>query len=409
MCKNETITKLLGIQDWEVENIEVNDLNGNIKLQIERTDGLAYKCSGCGQLFTIAYDHYPIRVIEDLPAWGRKTFIEFSQARVVCSECHGVQAEKLDWVSPYQHQTVRYQRYLATLCDFMPVADVSELTGISKDALYRIDKYYLKERRENYCKEHKVTYLGIDEIAVKKGHKYATVFYDLERGEVIGLVEGRSQRKVSRFFRRWGKENCKNVIAVCTDLWAPFHNSVNIYLKKATLVFDKFHVFKYLSDAIEQVRRNEQRIAEDEGKTLLKGCRWIMLKKNLTRKQKRKLKEVMEENENIAKAMLLKESFSAFYEAETAEDALEVLEEWTEQCEESELKPFKKLAKRLNRWKNGILAYFTHKITNGMSEGINNKIKVIKRRSYGFRDMDYFFLKILKATGFIPDMREVYP
>jgi transposase len=409
MCKNETITKLLGIQDWKVENIEVNDLNGNIKLQIERTDGLAYKCSGCGQLFTIAYDHYPARVIEDLPAWGRKTFIEFSQARVLCPECDGVQAEKLEWVSPYQHQTVRYQRYLATLCDFMPVADVAELTGISKDALYRIDKYYLKERRENYCKEHKVTYLGIDEIAVKKGHKYATVFYNLERGEVIGLVEGRSQRKVSRFFRRWGKENCKNVIAVCTDLWAPFHNSVNIYLKKATLVFDKFHVFKYLSDAIEQVRRNEQRIAEDEGKTLLKGCRWIMLKKNLTRKQKRKLKEVMEENQNIAKAMLLKESFSAFYEAETAEEALEVLEEWTEQCEESELKPFKKLAKRLNRWKDGILAYFTHKITNGMSEGINNKIKVIKRRSYGFRDMDYFFLKILKATGFIPDMREVYP
>ena len=409
MCKNETITELLGIQDWEVENIEVNDLNGNVKLQIERKDGLAYKCFSCGQLFTIAYDHYPARVIEDLPAWGRKTFIEFSQARVFCSECGGVQAEKLEWISPYQHQTVRYQRHLATLCDFMPVADVAELTGISKDALYRIDKYYLKERRENYCEEHKVTYLGIDEIAVKKGHKYATVFYDLERGEVIGLVEGRSQRKVSRFFRRWGKENCKNVIAVCTDLWSPFHNSVKIYLKKATLVFDKFHVFKYLSDAIEKVRRNEQRIAEDEGKTLLKGCRWIMLKKNLTRKQKRKLKEVMEENENIAKAMLLKESFSAFYEAETAEDALEVLEEWTEQCEESELKPFKKLAKRLNRWKDGILAYFTHKITNGMSEGINNKIKVIKRRSYGFRDMDYFFLKILKATGFIPDMREVYP
>jgi transposase len=409
MCNDEIITELLGIQGWKVKNIEVNNLNGNIKLELERREGIPYECVACGQFFTIIYDHCPARQIEDLPAWGHKTFIEFSQARVFCSDCGGVQPEKLEWVEAYQHQTVRYQRYLATLCDFMPVADVAELTGLSKDALYRIDKRYLKERRENHCKDHKVNYLGIDEIAVKKGHKYATVFYDLERGEVIGLVESRKQRRVSSFFRRWGKENCKNVIAVCTDLWAPFHNSVKIYLKQADLVFDKFHVFKYLSDAIDEVRRNEQREAEDEGKTLLKGCRWIMLKKNLTRKQKRKLKEVMEENQNIAKAMILKESFSAFYEAETAEEALEILEEWTEQCKESELKPFEKLAKRLNRWKDGILAYFTHRITNGMAEGINNKIKVIKRRSYGFRDMDYFFLKILKATGFIPDMREVYP
>lgn len=409
MCDDKTITELLGIQGWNVKNIEVDDLNGNLKVQLERDSGLSYDCASCGQLHMLVYDHYPSRIVEDLSAWGRKTYLEFSQARVFCSACGGIQAEKLDWVEPYQHQTIRYQRYLATLCDFMPVADVAELTGISKDTLYRLDKRYLKERHDNYSKEHKVSYLGIDEISIKKGHKYAAVFYDLERGEVIGLQQGRRRVDASRFFRRWGKDNCKNVVAVCTDLWAPYHKSVKIHLKKAVLVFDKFHVFKYLSDAIEEVRRKEQRQAEEKGKELLKGCRWIMLKKDLTRKQKRKLQEVIEENQNIAKAMLLKEAFSAFYEAETGEEALKVLEEWTEQCEESALKPFKKLAKRLNRWKDGILAYFTHKITNGMSEGINNKIKVIKRRSYGFHDVDYFFLKILKATGFIPDMREVYP
>lgn len=409
MCDDKIITELLGIQGWQVKNIEVNDLNGDITLQLERDVNSAYKCASCGQLHMFAYDHYPSRTVEDLSAWGRKTFIKFSQARIFCSECGNVQAEKLDWVEPYQHQTIRYQRFLASLCDFMPIADVTELTGVSKDTLYRLDKRYLKERHDYYTQKHKVIYLGIDEIAIKKGHKYAVVFYDLERGQVIGLQKGRRRIDTSRFFRRWGKDNCKNVIAVCTDLWAPYHKSVKTHLKKAVLVFDKFHVFKYLSDAIEKVRRDEQRHAEEEGKELLKGCRWIMLKKDLNRKQKRKLQEVMEENQNIAKAMLLKEAFSAFYEAETAEDALAVLEEWTEQCKESGLKPFKKLAKRLNRWKDGILAYFTHKITNGVSEGINNKIKVIKRRSYGFHDMDYFFLKILKATGFIPDMREVYP
>ena len=168
MCNDEIITELLGIQGWKVKNIEVNNLNGNIKLELERREGIPYECVACGQFFTIIYDHCPARQIEDLPAWGHKTFIEFSQARVFCSDCGGVQPEKLEWVEAYQHQTVRYQRYLATLCDFMPVADVAELTGLSKDALYRIDKRYLKERRENHCKDHKVNYLGIDEIAVKK-------------------------------------------------------------------------------------------------------------------------------------------------------------------------------------------------------------------------------------------------
>jgi transposase len=146
MCDNKTITELLGIQGWKIKNIEVNDLNGNIKPQLQRDVSSAYECASCGQLHMFVYDHYPPRTVEDLSAWGRKTYIEFSQARIFCSGCGGVQVEKLDWVEPYQHQTIRYQRYLATLCDFMPVADVAELTGISKDTLYRLDKRYLKER-----------------------------------------------------------------------------------------------------------------------------------------------------------------------------------------------------------------------------------------------------------------------
>lgn len=174
------------------------------------------------------------------------------------------------------------------------------------------------------------------------------------------------------------------------------------------MVFDKFHVFKYLSDAVDKVRRDEQNRLGEKSQ-LIKGSRWIILKKDLTRKQQKQLKEVMEQNKNIAKAVLLRESFSAFYEAETAEEAESVLMEWLKQCKESRLLPFSKLARRLLRWKEGILAYFVHRITNGISEGINNKIKVIKRRSYGFKDMEYFFLKILMSTGFIPKMREAYP
>lgn len=409
MNEKKSISNLLGIQGWKVVEIEEKERKGEIVLRVDRENGTPYKCSSCGEKYLVCHDHHPSRVVEDLPAWGRRTFLEFQRARVWCDACGGVVSERLEWVESHQHQTSRYQRYLATLCDFMPVADVAELTELSKDTLYRIDKRYLLERKEFFTENKPVTLLGVDEISVRKGQKYAVVFYDLERGEVIGLEKGRKRISASRFFKRWGKENCGKVKAVCTDLWAPYHKSVRTHLRKAALVFDKFHVFKYLSDAIDEVRRSEQKKAEEEGRTLIKGCRWVMLKKDLTRKQKTKLKDVLERNENIAKAMLLKEGFSEFYDAETEEEAKRVLEEWTRQCEESGLRPFLKLAKRLNRWSGGILAYFTHRITNGVAEGINNKIKVIKRRSYGFRDMDYFFLKILRATGFIPPIKEVYP
>jgi transposase len=150
-------------------------------------------------------------------------------------------------------------------------------------------------------------------------------------------------------------EKCLNVKGLCTDLWAPYHKSVRTHLKNAVLVFDKFHVFKYLSDAIEKVRRIEQRNASKDGKALLKGSRWIILKNDLNKKQKRRLKELMENNKNISMAVMLKEDFAAFYEAPTKKKAEEILEEWTKECEESNLRPFKQLAKRLNRWKEGIL------------------------------------------------------
>jgi transposase len=409
MDEREFITSLLGIQGWKAKKVSMNELPVILTIELEREPGTPSVCSKCGSAYLSVYDHYPMRKVEELPAFGHRTFLTFSQARVECRACGSIEPEKLDWVEAYQHQTLRYQRYLATLCDYMPVADVAELSGVSKDALYRIDKRFLQERHERFKNEHPVKYLGIDEISIHKGHRYATVFYDLQEGMVVGMVEERKQRKVSRFFRRWGKDKCKNVVAVCTDLWSPFHNSVKLYLNHATLVFDKFHVFKYLSEAIDNVRKDEQRKLEDEQHSFIKGIRWLILKKELNCKQKRKLKEVIEQNQNIAKAILLKESFEAFYAAESIEEAEAVLDEWLTQCNESKLKPFIKLARRLNRWKDGIIAFFIHRITNGVAEGINNKIKVIKRRSYGFKDIEYFFLKILMSTGFIPKMREVYP
>lgn len=393
------------MQVWNIKNYEING-EGAILFNIERDKTMGYQCSECGETYMFAYDECIERTVRDLPVWGRKSFLRFHEARVNCPKC-GIKIEKHDWLEPYQRMTIRYEKYLASQCDFMPVSDVSEIEGVNKDTLYRIDKKWLEWRKELYKDDLPVRYLGIDEVSIRKGFKYATVFYDLERSIVVGMVKGHKQRNVSSFLRRWGKDKCANVEAVCCDLWSAFHNSVRLYLKNASLVFDKFHIFKYLGDAIDGVRRTEQNKAVAEKRDFIKGTRWILLKKDLNKKQRNTLKELVNLNEPIAKAMILKDDFERFYQSETADEAVEVLAEWCEKCKESGLTHFKKLAKRLKRWKDGILAFFKYKITNGVSEGINNKIKVIKRKSYGFHDIDYFFNKILQATGKIPKMIEL--
>lgn len=406
MARKELCTDLLGIQGWEVERNGVRIENDEVIVTIKPGQP-GHVCSGCGQPVLFAYDHYPERRVRDFPAWGRHCYLCVRVARVDCPDC-GVRVEQLEWLETACRRTVRYEKYVARLCDYLPVLDVAEIEGLDKNAVYRIDRKWLA-RREEQREERTVEHLGIDEIALRKGHRYATVFYDLKRREVVGLVKTRKERAVGGFFRRWGRKNCRNVVAVCMDLWTPFLNSVRRHCPKAVVVFDKFHVFRYLSDAVEEVRRSEQAaLPEEEGK-LIKGTRWLWLKSSdkLKRKQKQTLDEIMEQNATLQQAYLLKEDFRDFYACESEEEAESFLADWTSRCRESGIAAFIKLAKRLKRWKAGILAYFTHRITNGISEGINNKIKVLKRRSYGFHDHEYFFLKILNATGALPSLESL--
>jgi transposase len=404
MSRSMIVTDLLCIQGWSVDAAGVSIEGDEVIVHVQRQPGTGYTCSGCGQGLLFAYDHYPPRRVRDFPVWGRRTFLELRVARVRCPDC-GVMIERLDWLEKYARQTLRYEKYVAHLCDLLPVMDVAELEGLDKNTVYRVDRKWLN-RREALRELRPVKHLGIDEIALRKGHKYATVFYDLERREVIGLVKKRRERAVSGFFRRWGKTNCRAVQAVCMDLWQPFLNSVRRHCKNAVVVFDKFHVFKYLSDAIEEVRRHEQDICPDEQGKLIKGTRWLWLRSSdhLRRKEKQTLDEIMAINRNLQKAYLLKEDFADFYTCSSRTEAESFIQGWLRRCKQSGMQGFIKLAQRIRRWLHGILAYFEHRITNGVSEGINNKIKVLKRRSYGFHDDQYFFLKILNITGALPPL-----
>lgn len=405
MSVDHQSTWILGLQGCVVTQKGMRLDGATLVLSVEHAPGHGYRCSRCGEGVLFAYDHRAPRRIRDFPWAGRPCELEVTLARVECPACHAIAVEAAEWVETYGRQTERYERYIAGLCSLMPATDVAELEGLDKTTVYRIDKKWL-ERRDALRPDHPVTRMGIDEIAIRKGQRYATVFYDLDRREVIGMTLTRKERAVSRFFRRWGKEKCRAVQAVCMDLWAPYLNSVRRHLKNAAVVFNKFHVYTYLSEAIEAVRRHEQQIADEKTGQLIKGTRWLWLKAkgHLKRKDQYTLAEIMKVNRRLQRAYVLKEDFDAFYASGDAEEAAKFLKAWTRRCKQSHLDPFVALAKRLNRWADGILAFFTHRITNGISEGINNLIKVLKRRAYGFVNFRYFTLKILDATGALPPL-----
>lgn len=174
-------------------------------------------------------------------------------------------------------------------------------------------------------------------------------------------------------------------------------------------MFDKFHVYKYFSDAIEEVRRHEQGLMSDKDMKLMKGTRWLWLRSpsSLRRKDKQTLSEIMALNRRMARAYILKEDFQGFYVCMGAQEAEAFFKDWYKRCQRSRLEPFQKLTKRLQRWMHGILTYFEHRITNGVAEGIINKIKVLKRRAYDFHDERCFMLKIMQSCGGLPGLNEV--
>lgn len=406
MFQKDSLESILGIQGWNVKNLRID--YDSLIIEIVRKPGHTYTCPSCKSGSLIYYDKVGVRRVRDFAMSGRRCYLEFDSVRIYCSRCKKVLTESLPWVGSHRRMTYRYEEHVARLCDYLPVMDVCDLEGLDKNTVYKIDRRYLTLRERHRIK-YPVKYLGIDEIAIKKGHKYATLFYDLERREVIGMVKGRAHKDVNKFFKRFGKRRCKNITAVCMDLWSAYKRSVHKYCPNAKIVFDKFHVYSYLSEAVDKVRKAEQSKAEEEGKQIIKGSRWLLLKheKSLKEKEKTKLADLMILNENLQKAHLLKEEFSVFFESADKEAAEKFLKEWLSKCKESGLIEFEKLSKKLKRFSGGLFTYFECRITNAVSEGINNKIKVLKRRSYGFHDFRYFYLKILNITGALPPLKTV--
>ena len=390
------------LPQYDFKEAQVDEYAKEIVILLKRRENEPYICSECGQSCLFCYDTLDERLVEDLPMSENRVYLKFAERRIKCPYCGKIHVEKLTGITPKSRQTDRFRLHLARECEDTSVSAVARRFGLNDETVRRIDKEFLAKREQissmPICKR-----LGIDEIALKKGHVYATVFYDHDQKTVLHMVEGRKREDVEKFFKSIGKEWCESVEEVTSDLWRAYKSAVKKYLPNAVIITDKFHIFKYCADALDEHRRSEYARQQDRTEFDLKKCRFLIQKAGakLSDNGKKRLEQLKETNADVYAGYLLKEQIYTFYAHQSYDEASAYFTEWTNACIASGFKAFVNLGKRLKRHAESILMYFKHRISNAFAEGINNKIKVVKRMAFGFHDFEYFRLKILAATGFL--------
>jgi len=294
----------------------------------------------------------------------------------------------------YAHYTNSLARFVCTLSRWMTLNEVAAVTHLSWDTVKQIVKSDLARRYSHIPLKH-VRYLAVDEFHVGRKGKFMTVVLDLESGQILHVAKGRGAAALQKFFRRLRLARAK-VQAVACDMSAAYWSAILKGLPKAKVVFDHFHIIKLANEKIDDLRRALQREAEMLDRRYLKGTRYLLMMgaENVPDHKRAALQEALRFNEPLSMAYYLKEELREMWQQTSYAAAKRWLFAWCEQAVESGITQMISLAKTMRVHASGILNYFRFPISTGPLEGINNKIKTLKRKAYGYRDQTFFILKL---------------
>ena len=247
-------------------------------------------------------------------------------------------------------------------------------------------------------------WIGVDEVSRRKGHRYLTVVYDLERRTLLWVGEDRTEQTLREFFSELGRRRCRTLQVVCMDMWAAYAKAVREHAAQAQILFDRFHLVQHLNRAVDEVRRAQMCRLSRKQKVCFKGVRYLLLKNpwNLTVDQKERLSTLVKWNTPITRAYYLKESFQLFFEYKQPKRAREHLERWMHSAMRSRLEPFKNFVRLLRGHLDGVLAWTKLRLSNGALEGMNNKIKLVSHRAFGFRSVEHYVAAIYHCCAQLP-------
>lgn len=338
------------------------------------------------------------RRLRTIPIGFKPVWLLVRVPRVECRDCGCLRRINLRIVDQRRSYTKGFARLVLGLARMMPLKDIAILLGVGWDLVKDIFKSWLK-RRFDRPKLSNLEYISIDEISVRRGHTYVTLVLDIKTGAVVFVGEGKGGDALIPFWELLKRSGAK-IKAVATDMSPAYIGAVLENLSQVPLVFDKFHVIKLMNEKLTEVRR--QLYHELKGgleKQVLKGARWILLKnpENLSQRhnEHERLEEALRLNEPLAMAYYLKEDLRQIWDQPTKVAGAAFLDDWIARATTSGVRPLMTMAKTMAAYRFGIIAWYDHPISSAKMEGNNNKIKTMKRQSYGFRDKEFFRLRIL--------------
>lgn len=389
------LTRLLDLPFMVVTAVEYDAEHQRCFVFCEHMDVVA-GCPTCRHISVHIHD-YHTRTVRDCPLSGRCCYLEFTARRFYCENCRCPFREDLQWLSRGKRLTQRYRQFLFEECRASSIQAVSKQQRVGYKTLERL-YYQLAQEQVTATEPAPVRTLGIDEFATKKGHAYALALSDLQAGRVLAVLPDRKKETLQDYFSTWTKEQRASVSEVAMDLWEPYAQAVAHSLPDARIVADRFHVMKNLNEQVSLARRGIQRGLPEETKQTLKGCRWLLVRNqaDLSAADKQKLEAMFSVSPELRQLHALKEDFRTLFQSElTPEEAGSKLEAWMSAVESSGLTKLSKFVSTLKHRGEHILNYFHNRLTSGAVEGLNNKIKLIKRGAYGFRNFEHFALRVL--------------
>ena len=388
-------------------SFEVYDDGPALVVQMKPRRNSRVLCSGCGRPGR-AYDRLDERRFEFVPLWGILVFLAYRMRRVDCKRC-GVTVEMVPWGDGKNQLTTTYRWYLASWAKRLSWSEVGSIFRTSWDSVCRAVEHAV-EWGLAHRDVSEVKALGVDEVAWGRGHTYLTLVYDIgaKTKRLLAVEEDRTESSLRRCLDSLGKPVCEGVEYVCSDMWKPYLNVIAELLGEAVHVLDRFHVMQMFSKALDEIRAEEaKRLVRDGYEPVLKKSRWCFLKRprNLTDKETVKLSEIVKYNLRTVRAYFLREEFQRLWEYKSAWWAGKFLDEWTGRVMRSRLEPMKKIARSIRNHRPLILNWFRARgqVSAGAVEGLNNKVKLVTRKSYGFRTAKVAKLALLHNLGHLPE------
>ena len=368
-------------------------------IRIEPDERFRARCHECGHPAATVHSNKHVRIVRDLSMASAEVTLQVQYRRIWCDNCQGVRVEQLSFCDASKRVTHRLARYAYGLCKKMTIQDVAEHLGLDPKTVKAIDHHFLDEEfgQTDYSN---LRLLAVDEISLSHGQDgYMTVVLDFVSGRVVWMGEGRKTQTLDKFFAGMTQEQKDGIEAVAMDMWEGFIKSVQANCPKAKIVFDLFHVVQGYGEVIDEVRRDEYKKADESQRDVIKGSRYLLLRnrRNLKHSQRVKLKDLLALNERLNSVYILKDALKRVYRYRSPDWAKKALDDWCELAAEIDHPMMRRFIGRLRYFEYGILNHCLYRIGTSKLEGVNNKIKVIKRKAYGFHDPGYFTLKVKQA------------